>query len=249
LTKSNKEVVFPSLKEAYLKIIVWRITMSFWKKLQDFNPMGEVNKLAQEVITQVATPTAQTPQQVQQQYAPQPAPAPAGQLSGMNGPEFQPIGGVALQQYAELLVLMNDVGEDEAAVLAIAAQHGVSREAWEAAKEGWTARMADAALQNRVSLAFIGFYNPAMDRKRGGKEPISLEDYVRIFAEVSFRKDPNDRTRQIDRDLVLQENQLTVNQWNQILMYWSPKVSDANNPIFPKYQQLIDQELKRLGSQ
>lgn len=223
--------------------------MSFWKKLQDFNPIGEVNKLAQNVITQVATPAAPTPQQVQQQYTPQPATATAGQQAGMSGPEFEPISGVSLQQYAELLVLMSDVGEDESAVLTIAAEQGVSREAWEAAKDGWTARMADAALQNRVSLSFIGFYNPAMDRKRGGKAPISLEDYVRIFAEVSFRKDPNDRTRQIDRDIVLQENHLTVNQWNQILMYWSPKVSDANNPIFPKYQQLIDNELKRLGSQ
>jgi hypothetical protein len=164
----------------------------------------------------------------------------------MSGPEFAPISGVSLQQYAELLVAMSDVGEDDAACLAIANAQGVSHEAWEAAKEGWTARMADASLQNRVSLAFIEFYNPAMDKKRGGAEPISLENYVRIFAAVSFRKDPNDSSKQIDRDIVLRENNLSVNQWNQILMYWSPKVSDANNPIFPKYQQLIDSELKRL---
>jgi hypothetical protein len=226
--------------------------MSFWKKLQNLNPMEEVNKLAQSVITQAATPqqgATSAPQPPQQAYTPQAAQAPGTQPAAMSGPEFQPIRGVSLQQYAELLVLMSEVGEDEAACLAIAARQGVSRDAWDGAKEGWTARMADAALQNRVSLAFIAFYNPAMDKKRGGKEPISLEDYVRIFAEVSFRKDPNDRSKQIDRDLVLQENQLTVNQWNQILMYWSPKVSDANNPIFPKYQQLIDSELKRLGSQ
>jgi hypothetical protein len=214
--------------------------MSFWKKLTDFNPMEEVNKLAQSVITQTATPQAP---------AVQPQPAPASQAQATNGPEFNPIQGVSLQQYAELLVLMSDVGEDDAACLAIANAQGVSHEAWEAAKEGWTARMADAALQNRVSLAFIGFYNPAMDKKRGGAEPISLEDYVRIFAETSFRKDPNERSKLIDRDVILRENNLTLNQWNQILMYWSPKVSDANNPIFPKYQQLIDHHIKRLSGQ
>jgi hypothetical protein len=222
--------------------------MSFWKKLTDFNPMEEVNKLAQSVITQTATP--QAPQasaaqpQTAQAYAPQQASA--SQAQTMDGPEFTPIQGVSLQQYAELLVLMSDVGEDDAACLAIANAHGVSHEAWEAAKEGWTARMADAALQNRVSLAFIGFYNPAMDKKRGGTEPISLENYVRIFAETSFRKDPNDRSKLIDRDVILQENNLSLNHWNQCLMYWSPKVSDANNPIFPKYQQLIDHHIKRL---
>jgi hypothetical protein len=214
--------------------------MSFWKKLTDFNPMEEVNKLAHSVITQTATPQAP---------AAQPQPTPASQAQAMNGPEFDPIQGVSLKQYAELLVLMSDVGEDDAACLAIANAHGVSYEAWEAAKQGWTARMADAALQNRVSLAFIGFYNPAMDKKRGGAEPISLEDYVRIFAETSFRKDPNDRSKLMDRDVILQENNLTLNQWNQILMYWSPKVSDANNPIFPKYQQLIDHHIKRLSGQ
>jgi hypothetical protein len=221
--------------------------MSFWKKLTDFNPMEEVNKLAQTVVTQVATPQPPAPQpQAASGYAPQ---ASANSAQTMSGPEFAPIQGVSLQQYAELLVLMSDVGEDDAACLAIANAQGVSHEAWEAAKEGWTARMADATLQNRVSLAFIAFYNPAMDKKRGGAEPIKLEDYVRIFAETSFRKDPNDRSKLIDRDVILQENHLTLNQWNQILMYWSPKVSDANNPIFPKYQQLIDHHIKRLSGQ
>jgi hypothetical protein len=222
--------------------------MSFWKKLTDFNPMEEVNKLAQSVVTQAATPQPSATQNTQARE-PQAAQTPINNpAANRTGAEFEPIRGVSLQQYAELLVSMSDVGEDDAACLAIANAQGVSPEAWEAAKEGWTARMADASLQNRVSLAFIEFYNPAMDRKRGGVKPISLEDYVRIFTETSFRKDPNDRSKQIDRDIVLQENNLTVNQWNQILMYWSPKVSDANNPIFPKYQQLIDAEIKRLSS-
>lgn len=218
--------------------------MSFWKKLTDFNPMEEVNKLAQSVVTQVATPQAAQPQ-TGQAYAPQQTSAAPAQA--MNGPEFNPIQGVSLQQYAELLVLMSDIGEDDAACLAVANAHGVSREAWEAAKEGWTARMADASLQNRVSLAFIGFYNPAMDKKRGGVEPISLEDYVRIVAETSARKDPNDPSKLIDQDVILRENNISLTHWHQCLMYWSPKVSDANNPIFPTYQKLVDYHFKRLS--
>src|SRR5436190_7154634 len=118
--------------------------MSFWKKLQDLNPLEEVNKLAQSVITQTATPpqgATSAPQPPQPSYAPQPAPSQVTQQAAMSGPEFLPISGVSLQQYAELLVLMSDVGEDEAACLAIAAEQGVSHAAWEAANESWTARM------------------------------------------------------------------------------------------------------------
>ena len=43
--------------------------MSFWKKLTDFNPMEEVNKLAQSVITQAATPQSGQPSAAQPQTA------------------------------------------------------------------------------------------------------------------------------------------------------------------------------------
>lgn len=204
------------------------------------NPIGS---LTDSIKSQI-----QAAQAAQQQSSAPPPQTPTPQALDMSGPEFEPINGVSLEQYAELLVEMSDVGEDEAGCIAIAEARGVARADWEAAKEGWTARMADAALENRVSHGFLKYYAPAMDCKRGGAEPISLEEYVRIFAETSFRKDPDDPSKQIDREVVLRENNLTSNRWNECLVYWSPKVSDASNPIYQKYSQLIDKEIKRLTS-
>ncbi len=218
--------------------------MSFWNKLKE----GNFNLLdaAKSVLDQSQT-TPQAPslsvKQPEQNYSAQPAAHP-NQVQ-MTGWEFNPISGVSLELYANLLAEMSDCGEDEARCLAIANSHRVSREAWEAAKEGWTARMADPSLENRVSLGFLKFYSPAMDKKRGGVEPISLEEYTRLFAEMNYRKDPNDPSKQIDREIVLKENNLTLEHWNQCLVYWSPQVSDASNPALRKFQQLLNQELKK----
>jgi hypothetical protein len=141
---------------------------------------------------------------------------------------------------------MCDVGEDAAACIAVAEANGVSRVDWEAAKDGWTARMSDPAMED-VRQAFVRIYGPAMDKMRGGQEPIRLEDFVRIFTESSFRKDPNDPSKLIDREVLLKENNLTGNQWNECLYYWTPKVSDPNHPRFRDYQMLLDQHIKRLS--
>jgi hypothetical protein len=85
----------------------------------------------------------------------------------------------------------------------------------------------------------------AQDNKRGSVEPISLEEYTRLLVEMNYRKDPNDVSKQIDREIVLNENNLTLEHWNQCLVYGSPQVSDASNPALRKFQQLLNQELKK----
>lgn len=214
--------------------------MGLWDTLKSAATDAITNATARTIAdTAQASVQAKAAAQMPQ---PQAAPAPAP----MTGPEFEPVCGVSLQHYAELCAAMSDCGEDEAQCLAIADADGVTPEAWDAAKTVWTARMADPALLNRVSNAFLSFYSPAMDRKRGGQPPMTLEQYVRIFAETSFRKDPLDPSKQIDREVVLAEQGVPMNRWNEALVYWSPKVSDANDPVFPKYQQLIKAEMERL---
>ncbi len=190
--------------------------------------------------------TTPQPQPVAAPPASPAPPAPAQAQPDRTQPEFNPISGVSLDLYANLLAEMSDCGQDEARCLAIAEAQGVSATDWEAAKEGWTARMADAALQNRVSIAFLDVYGKAMDKKRGGKEPISLETYIKIFVATSFGKNPNDPAQPVDREAILRTYNLTLDDWNQCLIYWSPKVSDPNNPVFQKYCSLLDQEIKRL---
>ena len=212
--------------------------MGLWDTLKSAAVTAVTQSAANAVSSSVQASAQSTTAQVapQQQSAPDP----------MTGPEYQPIAGVSLESYANMLALMSDVGEDEAKCLAIAAESGVSREAWEAAKTGWTARMADPALENRVSNAFLTFYGPALSRKRGGREPIELERYSRIFAETSFRKDPRDPSRQIEREVVLAEHGLTLSQWNEALVYWSPRVSDANDPAAREFGRIVQAESIRI---
>ncbi|MEW6129137.1 MAG: hypothetical protein AB1757_19010 [Acidobacteriota bacterium] len=223
--------------------------MSFWKKLtgDNFNLVDAAKSVFDSGKSLESSAHSVASNFVQQVATPKPAPAQMPQQPGleMSGPEFAPIQGVSLELYANLLADMSDCGEDEARCLAIANSQGVSRDAWEAAKTGWTERMADPSLQNRVSLGFLKYYSPAMDKKRGGVEPVSLEDYTRIFAAMNYRKDPNDPAKQIDREIVLKENGLTLNQWNQCLVYWSPQVSDASNPALKRFQELLNNELKK----
>lgn len=226
--------------------------MGFWDIVKgNTNPMKSLVDKAQDALNQVSALQTQSlgSSMPSMQTRPMQAaamPTQAAQPRPMTGPEFAPINGVSLEQYANLLALMSDCGEDEERCLMIAASQGVGAAAWAAAKEGWTARMADPALENRVSYAFLDFYSPAMERKRGGKEPISLEEYTRIFAETSFRKDPLDASKPIDRLVVLKENNLTESHWNECLVYWSPKVSDGQNPVYQHYSQLLRNEMQRL---
>jgi hypothetical protein len=160
---------------------------------------------------------------------------------------FQPINNVSLETYANLLALMSDVCEDEAACLRVAEANGVAREDWEAATAGWTARMRDAAKGDRVSHAFLKVYGSAMSRRRDGGEPISLEEYARILASLSLEKDLAHRGRPIDRDKVLRQNNLTARQGDEILLYWAPKVSDKRDTACQQFLELIERETERIA--
>lgn len=135
------------------------------------------------------------------------------------------ISGISLEKYAELLVQMSDCGEDADACAAIAESHGFARADWESAKSGFTAKMSDPSDMGKTAMAFMPLYQAALDKKSGGKEPCTLEQYAFVHAEMAFRKDANDNTKKIDFKVVLKENNVTENQYNEWNSYWTPKVS------------------------
>ena len=135
------------------------------------------------------------------------------------------ISGVELDKYAQLLVLMADVGEDANACAAIAESNGVTRADWESAKDGYTKKMSDPADMGKTAMAFMPLYQAALDAKNAGKAPCTLEQYTFVHAEMAFRKDANDNTKKIDFNIVLKENNVTANQYNEWNSYWTPKVS------------------------
>ena len=73
---------------------------------------------------------------------------------------MEPIAGLTLEKYAELCAAMRDAGGDPHKNAEIAAQHGVSRQAWEAAQQGWTPPVwtdkaaTDAAFEQATRFLF-----------------------------------------------------------------------------------------------
>lgn len=149
------------------------------------------------------------------------------------------INGVTLEKYAELCALMADTAGDESKEIAIAEANGVSGADWKAAKVGYTARMTDPADMGKTALAFMPLLQAAQTKMRGGAEPISLEDYARIKANMALRKDPADPSKQLDYNIVLAENGWTHQKWIECENYWTPVV--VNDPTKPTLQPRFDE--------
>lgn len=139
------------------------------------------------------------------------------------------INGVTLEKYAELCALMADTGTDEAKQIAIAEANGVKADDWKAAKDGFTKKMMDPTDMGKTAMAFMPLMQEAQAKARGSKEPCTLEVYTKVHAEMAFRKDPKDPTKQIDFMAVLQEHGFTQPKWLECENYWTPVVTDDPN--------------------
>jgi hypothetical protein len=102
--------------------------------------------------------------QAQQMVAAQQAAAQANQSptatpqSGTQaGPDFEPVAGVSLEQYAQLSKQLAPYGADQSAGLQVLAGHGISPDSWEAALAGWSARMkANPAVAAQFNAYYLG---------------------------------------------------------------------------------------------
>jgi hypothetical protein len=158
---------------------------------------------------------------------------------------------ISLEQYASLCVAMSDTGGDESKEFAIAEAAGVSADEWKASKTGYTAKMSDPADMGKTALAFMPLYQAALDNKRGGGEPCTLDLYTKIHAEMAFRKDASDNAKQIDYNIVLAENGYTHQAWLECESYWTPRVGEPGQPkwdaaLGQKFRELMQRESDRI---
>ncbi len=77
---------------------------------------------------------------------------------------WAPINGLSLERYAELGAAIEGVTDPEKQA-EVVGQHGVPRLDWEAAKAGWTQRMADPALMGQVAKRYGALYQGALARR------------------------------------------------------------------------------------
>ena len=82
--------------------------------------------------------------------------APAGGAVA-TGPDFEPIAGVSLELYAEISKSLATVNYDQARAPEMAAAKGVAGPDWQAAMDGWNARMtSNPAVASRFNALYTG---------------------------------------------------------------------------------------------
>ena len=128
---------------------------------------------------------------------------------------MEPIAGISLEAYAELCALMKETGTDVDRQVAIAAEHGHGREAWEAAQKGWTDRMSNRETAGTVAIAFMPLYQAAL-AKSGPAKTATFEEYVRMSAMVQMR---------VPFETMYAEFGITGADWSQISTAWVDKLT------------------------
>ena len=144
-----------------------------------------------------------------------------------------PINGISLERYAELSAHVSDTNDPEQQAQ-IAERQGVSRTDWQAAKDGWTARMMDMSLMGRVATAYMPLYQAALARK-GGSVSASFEDFVAISGAA----------KAMTIEGALAHYGISMGDWTQIAGQWTNQI--AQNPMqYGGYGMLVEQEGERI---
>src|SRR5262245_11930188 len=78
---------------------------------------------------------------------------------------FAPINNISLERYAELAAELDGVTDASAQTQKIMAL-GVPAADWEAAKQGWTARMQDMSNMGQVATRYMQLFNAAVAKTK-----------------------------------------------------------------------------------
>jgi hypothetical protein len=148
---------------------------------------------------------------------------------------LEPIAGISLEAYADLCALMKDTGTDLDTQAAIAAQHGHTREAWEAAKDGWTARMSDPATAGAVATTFMPLYQAALART-GPAKTATFEEYARMSAMVQAG---------VPFETMYAEFGITGAEWSQISTEWVQRLT-TDQALAARFGEAVAAERAKL---
>ena len=137
---------------------------------------------------------------------------------------LEPIAGISLERFAELCVKMKDCGGDLEVCARIAAENGVDRASWEAAMNGWSARMQDPQNAGQVALAYMPIYQAALAKYGGPVATASLEDYIEMSALINTDMQGAVR-RPCDFDSMYAKFGIDVQKWSQISTHWVDRLT------------------------
>jgi len=134
--------------------------MGMFKNIKDMRDMANAapgmvaqgQAMAAQAQQMAAAQQAAAMAQIQQAHAAsgygQPGAAPTG-------PDYEPIAGVSLEQFAAISKGVAAYNYDQTKLVEVAAQHGVGAEDWDTASRGWNDRIkANPAVAQRFNLLY-----------------------------------------------------------------------------------------------
>lgn len=134
--------------------------MGMFKQLKDAKKAVEAAPGLIDQSMQMADQAQQmaaAQQAAAQQAAAQQQAAAAQQAGAAAGPDFEPIAGVSLEQFADVCKGLAAHGYDQSKGVEVAASRGISPVDWQQALDGWNARVkANPAVAQRFSAAYHG---------------------------------------------------------------------------------------------
>ena len=157
---------------------------------------------------------------------------------------LDPIAGISLERYAELCVKMKDCGGDLEICASIAAENGVDRASWEAAMQGWNARMQDPSTAGQVAMAYMPLYQAALATYGGPVATASYEDYIEMSALINTDLQ-GDRRRPTDFDAMYARFGIDAPKWSQISTHWVNRLT-KDPQLGADYGQKVRARVKEL---
>lgn len=134
--------------------------MGLFKQMKDLKETVEAAPAMVDQAMQLKAQAEQmqAAQQAQAQAAMQQAAAASAAIPAapVAGGDFEPIAGVSLELYAEVSRELAGHGYDQSAAAGIAAAKGISADSWQAAMDGWNARMHNGAVAQRFNALYTG---------------------------------------------------------------------------------------------
>lgn len=160
---------------------------------------------------------------------------------------LSPIAGISLERFAELCVKMKDCGGDLEVCARIAGENGVDRPTWDAAMNGWNARMTDPATAGQVAIAYMPIYQAALAKWGGPPVTATLDEYIEMSALINTdTQEP--RKRPTDFDSMYARFNIDVNGWSQISTYWVGELT-KDPQLGSEYGTKVRARVKELDEQ
>ena len=149
---------------------------------------------------------------------------------------YAPISGISLELYAELSADVSDHLNDPGKQAEIVAKKGISKEAWDAAKAGWTARMQDMSLMGQVAMRYMPLYQAALEKKSGGKPTVTFEEYVAMSGAA----------KAMSIEGMLAFYKISMNDWTLIAGDWNNKIP-MDMARYGMFGMMVEQEGARIA--